>query len=39
MIDGKNVFDQPINSMTKTYKNTRKIAAGQRKMIIQLVVC
>ena len=29
MIDGKNVFDQPINSMTKTYKNIRKIATGQ----------
>ena len=29
MIDGKNVFDQPINSMIKTYENIRKIAAGQ----------
>ena len=29
MIDGKNFFDQPIYSMTKTYKNIRKIAAGQ----------
>ena len=29
MIDGKNVFDQPINSMTKTYKNIRRIATGQ----------
>ena len=29
MIDGKNVFDQPINSMTKTYGNIRKIATGQ----------
>ena len=29
MIDGKNFFDQPINNMTKTYKNIRKIAAGQ----------
>ena len=29
MIDGKNVFDQPINSMTKTYENIRKIAMGQ----------
>ena len=29
MIDGKNVFDQPINSMTKTYKNIRKIATDQ----------
>ena len=30
MTDGKNSFDQPINSMTKTYKNIRKIATGQR---------
>ena len=29
MIDGKNFFDQPINSMTKTYENIRKIATGQ----------
>ena len=29
MIDGKNFFDQPINSMTKTYENIRKIAIGQ----------
>ena len=29
MIDGKNVFDQPINSMNKTYENIRKIAIGQ----------
>ena len=29
MIDGKDVFDQPINSMTKTYENIRKIATGQ----------
>ena len=29
MIDGKNFFDQPINSMTKTYKNITKIATGQ----------
>ena len=26
MIDGKNFFDQPINSMTKVYENIRKIA-------------
>ena len=37
MIDGKNVFDQPINSMTKTYENIRKIAIRQG-MAIQLVV-
>ena len=29
MIDGKNFFNKPINSMTKTYKNIRKIATGQ----------
>ena len=29
MIDGKNVFDQPINNMTKTYENIRKITTGQ----------
>ena len=30
MTDGKTFFDQPINSMTKTYKNIRKIAIAQR---------
>ena len=29
MIDGKKFFNQPINSMTKTYENIRKIATGQ----------
>ena len=29
MIDGKNVFDQPINSSAKTYENIRKITIGQ----------
>ena len=29
MIDGRNFFDQPINSMTRTYKNIRRIATGQ----------
>ena len=29
MIDGRNFFDQPINSMTKTQENIRKIATGQ----------
>ena len=29
MIYGKNVFDQPINSMAKTYENIRKITIGQ----------
>ena len=30
MIDGRNAFDQSVNSMTKTYENIRKIATGQR---------
>ena len=29
MIDRRKFFDQPINSMTKTYENIRKIATGQ----------
>ena len=29
MIDGRNLFDQPINSMNKTYENIRKIATGK----------
>ena len=29
MIDRKNFFDQPINSMIKTYENIRKIIIGQ----------
>ena len=29
MIDGKNFFNQPVNSMTETYENIRKIATGQ----------
>ena len=29
MIDGRNLFDQPINSMNKTYKTIRKIATGK----------
>ena len=29
MIDGRNFFNQPINSMSKTYKNIRKIATGK----------
>ena len=29
MIDSKNFFDQPINSMDKTYESIRKIATGQ----------
>ena len=30
MIDGRNFFDQPINSMNKTYENIRKNATGKR---------
>ena len=29
MIDGKNFFDQPINSDLKTHENIRKTATGQ----------
>ena len=29
MIDGRNLFAQPINSMTKTYENIRKITTGR----------
>ena len=29
MIDDRNFFDQPINSMNKTYENIRKIATGK----------
>ena len=29
MIDGKNFFDQPINSDLKTYDNIRKISTGK----------
>ena len=29
MIDGSNFFDQAINSINKTYKNSRRIATGQ----------
>ena len=39
MIDGKNFFDQPINSMAKSYKNIRKITTGMTGMTMQLVVC
>ena len=28
-IDGKNVFDQPVNNDITTYKNIRKAATGQ----------
>ena len=29
MVDGRNFFDQPINSMNKTYDNIRKIGTGK----------
>ena len=29
MVDGRNFFDQPIDSMAKTYENIREIAMGQ----------
>ena len=29
MTDGKNFFDQSINSIIKTYENITKIATGQ----------
>ena len=29
MIDGRNLFDQPINSINKAYENIRKIATGK----------
>ena len=29
MIDGKNFFDPPVDSIAKTYKNIRKITTGQ----------
>ena len=29
VFDGRNLFDQPINSMAKTYENIRKIATSQ----------
>ena len=29
MIDGRNLFDQPINNNFKTFENIRKIATGK----------
>ena len=29
MIDGKNVFDQPIKRYIKTFENIQKITSGQ----------
>ena len=28
MIEGRNFFDQPIDSMAKTYENIKKVAIG-----------
>ena len=39
MIDGKNLFDQPINSKLKTYENLAAILLQVKEMITQLVVC
>ena len=38
MIDGRNFFNQPINSNNKTYENNRKNVTGKRETI-QLVAC
>ena len=38
MIDGKNVFNQPINYDIKTYVSIIKIETG-KETITQLVVC
>ena len=37
MIDGQNVFDQPVKNDLKTYVNNQKIA-NVKEIIIQLVV-
>ena len=29
MIDGQNIFDQPLENVTRTYEKDRKITAGQ----------
>ena len=29
MTDGRNIFDQLINNMSKSYQNIRKIATGK----------
>ena len=30
MIDGQNIFDQPVKNDLRTYDNIRKIATGQK---------
>ena len=37
MNDGKNVFDQPINSKLQTFENIRKIASGDDFMAVYLL--
>ena len=41
MIDGRNFFDQQINSMSKTYENIRKILEKYqvKVMTMQQVAC
>ena len=41
MVDGRNVFDQPINNMIKTNENIRKITQEKlvQEMTIPLVAC
>ena len=39
MTDGKNLFDQPINSKLKTYENIAAILLQVKEMITRLVVC
>ena len=38
MIDGKNLFDQPVRNNKITFENIRK-KATVKEMITQLVVC
>ena len=38
MIDGRSFFDQPVDSMAKTYENSEKVLQA-KEMTIQPVVC
>ena len=38
MIDGRNFFDQPVKTDSRTYDNIWKIGTGHQVMITQLVV-
>ena len=38
MINGRNLFDQPVKNELRTYNNIQKIQLV-KEMIIQLVVC